>query len=99
MTLLEEFGGELVGRVHWRKLSNLDKVKKVYDIVTDTENCKQGIDDCNFEKFFQALEYLLGGEDKHREVVMDQINTALNILKRGPVEPGMSFYVKTAYEN
>jgi GTPase SAR1 family protein len=82
-SLIEEFGRGLDGRVIWWKLSDEEKVRKVYDIVHDASYCQRGLKECNFDKFLFVLNYFLGGEELQNNIIQEHKNVAINLLHAG----------------
>jgi GTP-binding protein EngB required for normal cell division len=96
--LIDEFGRNMLGKVSWRKLSDDDKVQKVYDIARDPIYFEEGIKECNFDKFLTVLNYVLRGEELQKEIVQEQINVALDGLRSSVDHTDITCYLRTAYE-
>jgi GTPase SAR1 family protein len=68
-----KLGKENVAGNKWRKLSEKEKLDKAFEVVSDPEQCREGLATSNFDKFLQVLSYSVGGEKTQVSILEKQI--------------------------
>lgn len=81
--------------MRWRKLSEKEKVKTVYELVTDRSEFEDRIRDTNFDKFLAALASAVGGRDKQVSLIQKQIDVQLRAFSLGK---DISFKIQGLYK-
>jgi len=95
--LLDVAGKMHFGSKSWKKMNDKDKLQKVYAILTDPKQSKEGITDSGFDKVLQWLEQWIGGHDTQKAILQRQIEQSL--CKMSPLQKDwISYTVYTAYQ-
>lgn len=76
--LFEKIGRDQLGKRTWNRLSEEDKVKEVYDIVSAKETV---YDDSNWASFLSALNRFIGGDDVQESLIEKQFQVSLWALQ------------------
>jgi GTPase SAR1 family protein len=80
--LVERLGREVYG-TSWRRLSAQKKIEMAYNVVTDPEQCREGLGISNFDKFLKVLSDTVGGEAKQLALINKQMDVATARLSPG----------------
>jgi 50S ribosomal subunit-associated GTPase HflX len=67
--LIEKLGRDQIGRRHWNKLSEEEKIQETYEILSDPSEHEEGLKDSNFDKFLNVLKHFVGGEQAQRKLI------------------------------
>ena len=86
--LIDKLGREQLGRLRWNKLDDEEKIKQVFDIVTDPEACKEVLYDSNFHTLLDTLAYFVGGDSRQLSIHYHQISTTATLLATKPLKDG-----------
>jgi len=88
--LIEKLGREQIGRRRWIKLSEEEKTKEVYEIIMNPEDGEDVTSESNFTSFLGALSFFVGGEKTQYDLLKNQVNASVEMLKTEPFEVGRS---------
>jgi GTPase SAR1 family protein len=79
--LIQKIGREEVGKTRWNRLSQEQKHKAAFDIISDPTFYNDGLSASNFDTFLRVLSFAVGGKDtqlvllrKQVEIKMSQID-------------------------
>ena len=85
--LIEKLGREQIGRRRWNKLTEEEKIKEVYNIVTNPEECQEVFNESNFSAFLGVLEFFLGKKNQ-LNLLTNQIQTSTRMLATASLGAG-----------
>jgi translation initiation factor SUI1 len=78
--LIEKYGKEYVGRVKWKRMSADERVKALYEFVTDPE----GTEISSFDRLAKILNKCVGGADNQISRIVHRLNSTLAYVSAGP---------------
>jgi GTP-binding protein EngB required for normal cell division len=95
--LMEIVGKEHLGSKNWKKMTHEDRFRKTHTIISDPKHFKDGMSDCGFDKFMEAVEHFLGGEKTQKHLIQKQIDLSLSQLSPFQTE-WISYTIFSAYQ-
>jgi len=78
--LIEKVGRDQIGRLPWKKLSDEERTKAVYDMLSDPDDSRDVLHDSRFDKFMTKLKQFVGGEEVQTRLIEEQITVSLKTL-------------------
>jgi hypothetical protein len=79
-TLVDKIGMDEVGKSKWRKMSSEEKLLAAYTAVKDESAYNGSMATANFQKFLDALNKCVGGNEVQMQLIEKQHAIALNAL-------------------
>jgi small GTP-binding protein len=81
--LVEKYGRDNIGRHRWNTLSEDEKLRAVFDIVSNSDRRQEGLAMSNFDKFLRVLSFCVSGMDTNNQVgiVVDRLNSSVRQVR------------------
>jgi small GTP-binding protein len=95
--LIEKYGREYIGRAKWKKLTNQQKVKAVYEIVNDPEMRQEGMEISNLVRLLQVFDKCVGGVETQMDLIIDRLDSTLQSITVGTT--GMTLQLAELYKS
>ena len=79
-TLIDKLGKETYGR-RWKKFSEQQKIEKAFEVIQDTDQFEDGLEESRFNDFIKALSFCVGGAETQKWLIERQIKVLTSRLK------------------
>ena len=77
---MDKIGREAYPVRRWKNFTVTEKQKKAYEVLCDPDQVADGLEACNFDKCLSILDFFLGGEERQKKIIEEQIRISKNRL-------------------
>lgn len=92
MDLIDKLGRESFGK-RWRRFSAQKKYEEAFKVVSDPNECREGLEASSFDKFLKVLIHSVGGETNQRNLLQAQLGIATSLLSSSKKNIGFDLHM------